>query len=57
MNRLVQKNSHLQGATFSTDIANEIWEQCALDSNGRANLGEYAQVLIDAKNILEGRVR
>jgi hypothetical protein len=49
MNRLVQKNSHQQMGMFSPTVAAEIWEQCNLDDNGMANVGEYSQVLVDAK--------
>lgn len=57
MNKLVRKNSHNQLDMFNPEVAREIWDECQKDHNGMVNAGEYAQVLLEAKNILEDRLR
>ena len=57
MNRLVRKNSHNQIDMFNPEVAKQIWDECQKDSNGMVNVGEYSQVLLEAKNILEGRLQ
>lgn len=57
MNKLVKKNTHQPMNTFNIEVSREIWDQCGKNNEDRVNLRDYAQVVIEAKEILEGRVR
>lgn len=56
MNRLVRKNSHQTMDTFDIGVANQIWDECQKDHNGMVMIGDYAQVLLQAKNIMETKL-